>query len=163
VVALGATIALSSVSAAAPGVLCDPDAFEPDDTRLTAKAYRIGEQTGHTFHVGRDIDVFQYSLEKGKTYLFFSGDLAASTDPFAFLYNDKGARIAFNDDLDEPACTAGQHDQCNFSLRWTATYTGPHYLETLNLGSGSAEVCPTYTVASRLQALYFPVIMKGSS
>ena len=81
-------------------------------------------------------------------YNIRTGNLAAGTDTFMFLYDKDGIRIAFSDDITDPVlCHSSDFPpdpNCASSITWLATYTGSYYAELLNLGRGGD--CPAYDV-----------------
>ena len=159
-VTLPKTQAATFVANGATGLqTCDPDAYETDDTRLQASTLPgNGLWASHTFHVPRDIDVMVIQTIANRAYNARTGNLAAGTDTFIFLYDKNGNRIAFNDDINESACRAGDIQSCASSITWMATYSGPYYAELLNLGPGGA--CPAYDVRANQVATWLPLVAR---
>jgi len=152
----------TTVTGAATGPLaCAPDAYEPDETRDEERTKTLpvtGQWAAHTFDVPRDVDVMKIQTDAHRAYNIRTGNLAIGTDTFMFLYDKDGTRIAFNDDIDEAGCRAGNIQSCTSSITWMAKYTGAYYAELLNLGSGSA--CPAYDVRANQVATWLPLVAR---
>ena len=165
-VALPGGPANATVANASTGPLaCDPDMYEndtnenDDDTRLYASILPgNGLLVSHTFHVPSDVDWMIIQTGANSAYNVRTGNLAAGTDTFMFLYNKDGIRIGFNDDINKIACRAGDIQSCASSITWVATYSGPYYAELLNLGPGGA--CPAYDVRANQVATWLPLIAR---
>ena len=147
---------VSFASASTGPLACDLDAYEDDGTRPNASTLPgNGLWASHTFHMPLDVDVMLIQTGANRAYNIRTGNLAAGTDTFMFLYDKDGTRIAFSDDIDEAACRAGDVQSCASSITWMATYAGPYYAELLNLGSGG--ICPAYDVRANQVATYLPL------
>ena len=138
---------------------CSPDVFEDDGTSLKASTLAAdGQWVSHTFDTPLDVDVMKIQAGVGRFYTIRTGNLAAGTDTFMFLYNEAGARIGFSDDINETACQAGALQSCASSITWLATYTGLYFAEVLNLGKNGA--CPAYDVRADEKTLWLPLIAR---
>jgi hypothetical protein len=80
---------------------CVPDGFEEDDTFNQAKALAVGEtQTNRNFCPAGDQDWVKFNLQAGQIYVIKTSNLGFASDTVLELHDDKGNKIAINDDYD---------------------------------------------------------------
>jgi len=80
-------------------VRLEADAFEPDNTALTANPILVNTPAqSRTLFPAQDKDWVALSVQAGVTYSFYSTSLGDSTDTYFYLYEDDGVTLITSDD-----------------------------------------------------------------
>ncbi len=124
-------IAAEDLCASCPGY--EPDAYEPDNTPVTATVVGCGEVQTHTIPVNGDVDWFAISLDTGDDLTIETFNLAgANPDTVLELY-DSGCTLLISDD-------DGGSELWASRIQWTASYTGVYLIKARTFG-GEIDHC----------------------
>jgi len=99
------------------------DAYEPDNTYLTATPLSLNTSQNHTIHTGGDVDYFSISVVNGGSYILETDGGTTSTcdmDTYLTLYNSDGTTVGLFDD-------DGGFGLCSYQS-FTANFTGTGYV-----------------------------------
>ncbi|NTV62682.1 MAG: hypothetical protein HGA65_03970 [Oscillochloris sp.] len=136
----------TSYNLAVAGATIAPDAFEPDDTSVTATSFTVnGTAQTHTFHTTSDFDMVSFSAVANTTYTLYTSNLGTNADTVLVLYDSLGTTaLASNDDY------IGYGSQ----IVWTAPSTGDYLLLARPYGATGGRVSTNYDLAIRTGAAF---------
>jgi hypothetical protein len=131
-----------------------PDAFENDDTAITARSISVGSPQTRNFDIMSDQDWVKFSAVGGRTYTLSTSDLSTSADTFLALYHrDHATLLASNDDYGGTLAS---------QITWTAPSTGIYYA-VIRHWNPSVEGCGTrytFSVIENNQNIFLPLITR---
>jgi Bacterial pre-peptidase C-terminal domain/Metallo-peptidase family M12B Reprolysin-like len=120
-----------AVTTTAVGAGCD--AFEPNNTAVSAKLFPLGITQQHTFCAGADQDWSSISLTAGSAITFETLNLATGNDTVLYLYTAAGINQVAVDD-DGGAATNGA---LSSKFTYTPPTTGTYLLKSIRYGGGN--------------------------
>jgi len=100
------------------------DPYEPDDSPAQASRIAVGETQTHNRHVAGDEDWISFEVQQGITYTVQTLNLGERADTVIYLYDERGAELAFDDD--------GGKESWASRLQWTALEGGILYVKVVD-------------------------------
>lgn len=142
---------------------CLPDGFEPDNSQALAKPLPLSVVQTHTFHAPVDVDWFRLeSLAVGRSVRIATSNLVDGSDTYMILYDENGAIIRANDDIDTARCLVDPQ-YCASAIEWAPERSGPYYLLVRTLTYPRQQYpscpCPGYDIRMGSAAMYLPLII----
>ncbi|MEZ4557453.1 MAG: pre-peptidase C-terminal domain-containing protein [Caldilineaceae bacterium] len=119
-----------------------PDAYEPDDTRATARVIDVGASQVHTLHVAGDVDWLQFTVPTTGSYVVETSNLGANADTQLALFDATGALLAEDDDGG-----AGFASR----LEFTGDAAADYFARVTHARAGAGGAATDYTVSVRRQ------------
>jgi hypothetical protein len=98
----------------------DEDEYEPDDTLEQANEILLGTPQMHGLHHPADRDWVSFEAVEGKTYVIETSGLGGGMDTLISLYDEKGEKLAENDD--------GGSESRASRITWSAESSGTLYV-----------------------------------
>jgi cytoskeletal protein RodZ len=96
------------------------DPYEPDDSVSEASLIDTdGTPQTHTFHTTTDVDFVWFTAEEGLEYIIETGDLLGDCDTVAYLFDEDGTELTYDDDAGEGGYAS--------RIVWTAPASGIYY------------------------------------
>lgn len=109
-----------NISAGVDVCAASTDAYEDDDTVLTAQPIALGEDQSHNFDSVGDEDWVRFVASQDVTYVVRTDDLGPSADTYLYLYDTDGSSLlAANDDYGGTLASL---------IQWRAPAAGTYYV-----------------------------------
>ncbi len=150
--------------AAAPEALplactCAKDAYEDDNDLIHARPLSLSSWQQHSFHVASDFDWLRLeNLQANRGYSVSTFDLTGGADTDMALYNESGARLASNNDVDPARCSV-EPRYCASSITWKAGASKAYYVSVSTYDYDPC-ACPQYKVRLRALGAFMPAILQ---
>ncbi|MEJ5309972.1 MAG: hypothetical protein WHX52_09385 [Anaerolineae bacterium] len=136
--------------------LCEPDAYEEDDTPQTARAIAMGESQTRNF-VDDAVDWITITVRAGNTYTFATTIAGPSVDTVLSLFDRDGQTLLVENDNAPGALDLASR------IVWQAPNNGVYYLRITNQ-TGFAGCETDYTVhvtVKEINVIYLPLVMRN--
>jgi len=146
----------NNISAGAEVCIAGTDAYEKDDTPVTAQSIAIGQTQHHNHHAPGDQDWVKFTAQAGGTYAIRTSGLDPAADTYLYLYGPDGTTLlAANDDYGGSLAS---------QIEWTAPVTDTYYVlvRHWNPNVGGCGTGYNLEVARALaNKVYLPLVMKN--
>jgi hypothetical protein len=143
---------LDNISSGLDVCIAAADAYEGDDTFVTATPLPAGQLQPHNFHAPADPDWFRIEVQEGLVYTLRTTQLGPSSDTYLYLYDGDGTTLlAANDDADGSLASR---------LEWMAPADGTYYLLVKHWNPAVAGCGTRYSLYLNDVRIFVPLVHK---